>query len=76
MNYSKSLSNPIFSVVSDAAEKLGYPAYVVGGWVRDLLINRKKEDTDIDFVCIGSGIILAQEVKKKIGFYIDRLEEL
>ena len=62
MNYQKELQNPIFIIVSKVADQLSYPTYVVGGWVRDMLINRKQNKTDIDFVCIGSGIELAKRV--------------
>src|ERR1051326_7361773 len=40
-------------------------AFVVGGWVRDLFL--KRENKDIDFVCVGSGIELAESVAKKLG---------
>ncbi|MDA9325525.1 hypothetical protein N9Q36_02280, partial [Flavobacteriales bacterium] len=36
-------------------------------WVRDLLLKRKRRITDIDFVCIGSGITLAEKISKKLG---------
>ena len=67
MNYNKSLDKPIFSIISEVADKLNYPTYVVGGWVRDLLLKRKRKITDIDFVCIGSGITLAENISKKLG---------
>ena len=67
MNYSTDLKDPIFRTVQKVADELNYPTYVVGGWVRDLLINRNQEKTDIDFVCIGSGINLAKKVALKIG---------
>ena len=41
--------------------------YVAGGFVRDVLLNRKQINTDIDFVCVGSGINLAKGVVKKLG---------
>lgn len=50
----------IFEVVSRAAQTLGVPAYVVGGYVRDKLLARKSKDMDI--VCVGSGIALAEAV--------------
>lgn len=50
--------NPVFAVVSQAAEKLGVETYVVGGYVRDLILKRSSKD--IDFVCVGSGIELAE----------------
>ncbi len=67
MNYSKALTKPIFRTIQDVADKLNYPTYVVGGWVRDLLLNRNQNKTDIDFVCIGSGIKLAKEITTKLG---------
>ncbi len=67
MNYSKSLTEPIFRTVQSVADELNYPTYVVGGWVRDLLLKRKQKKTDIDFVCIGSGIKVAEKVAEKLG---------
>lgn len=60
------LSNEIFKLVGKAAKELNFPAYVVGGYVRDQLLARKTENKDIDFVCVGSGIVLA----KKTASYI------
>ena len=65
MNLKKELDNKIFDIVKNASEKLGYESFVVGGWVRDLLLNNKNKK-DIDFVCIGSGIKLAREVHNLI----------
>jgi putative nucleotidyltransferase with HDIG domain len=50
----------IFSLISQAANELGSPAYVVGGYVRDRLLARPSKDLDI--VCVGSGIDLARKV--------------
>ncbi len=44
---------------------MNIPTYVIGGWVRDLLLNRPSKD--IDIVAIGSGIELAENVAKKLG---------
>ena len=65
MNYSAQLNNPIFKTIQIVSDELKYPTYVVGGWVRDLLLNRKQEKADIDFVCIGNGIKLAEKVAQK-----------
>jgi len=62
VNLKKHLNNTIFKIVSQAADELGYETYVIGGYVRDLLLN-SNEPKDIDFVCVGSGIELAQKVK-------------
>ena len=67
MNYSSELKNPIFRTIQIVSDDLNYPTYVVGGWVRDLLLNRKQTKTDIDFVCIGNGINLAEKVTEKLG---------
>ena len=50
----------IFSIIEQSAKSLGYEVYVVGGYVRDRLLARPSKDMDI--VCLGSGIKLAQEV--------------
>lgn len=51
------LNHPIFKVMQQAADELGVEAYAVGGYVRDLILDRPSKD--IDFVCVGSGIELA-----------------
>ena len=66
MNLNKHLTNPIFKIISEVAETSKLETYVVGGFVRDILLNRKQNKTDIDFVCVGSGIDLAKQVSKKI----------
>lgn len=59
------LIHPIFKIVSECAEEMEASAFVIGGWVRDIILNRPCKD--IDFVCIGSGIELAERVAKKLG---------
>lgn len=59
------ISHPIFRHVADAANDLGIDAYAVGGYVRDQLLGRPCKD--IDFVCVGSGIDLAQKTAEKIN---------
>lgn len=59
------LTHPVFKIISDAADEMGIKTYVIGGWVRDLLLNRPCKD--IDIVAIGSGIDLAQRVAIKLG---------
>ncbi len=65
MNLGSSLNHHIFSLVGKVADKLNIEAYVVGGFVRDLILKRPSKD--IDFVCVGSGIELAREVAKALG---------
>ncbi len=59
------LSLPIFKTISDCANQLGVDAYVIGGFVRDIYLNRLSKD--IDVVTIGKGIELAELVHKKLG---------
>lgn len=54
----------IFELISESAEELGFPAYVVGGYVRDRLLARPSKDMDI--VCVGSGIKMAQQLASKL----------
>ena len=65
MNYKQALSNPIFKIISNAAQELGVDSYVIGGFVRDHILNRG-EHKDIDIVAIGSGIDLAKQVAKNL----------
>jgi poly(A) polymerase len=59
------LSKPIFEVISGAAGALGVESYVIGGFVRDLILRRPSKD--IDVLCVGNGIELAQEVFNRLG---------
>ncbi|WKX78610.1 HD domain-containing protein [Zobellia laminariae] len=61
LNHTQALSNPIFKIVSQAADELGVDCYVIGGFVRDYLLERGTHK-DIDIVAIGSGIELAKKV--------------
>ena len=61
----KLLHNRIFKTVGEAADAVGRPCYVVGGYVRDMIIGRHSKD--IDFVTVGSGIDLAQTVAGRLG---------
>lgn len=65
MNYKNALSHNIFKVISEAAKDLNLNAFVIGGFVRDFLLNRGSHK-DIDIVAIGSGIELAKAVAKKL----------
>lgn len=56
----------LFSIISEEARAVSQPVYVVGGYVRDHYLNRIKEETDIDFVTVGSGIQLAERVNKRL----------
>jgi tRNA nucleotidyltransferase/poly(A) polymerase len=66
MNLGKHLIHPVFPLIADAAKELGNDAYVVGGFVRDLLLGQPSKD--IDVVVQGQGIELALKVAEKTGF--------
>ncbi len=59
------MTHPIFKLIADAANQLGVDAYVIGGFVRDIYLNRPSKD--IDVVTIGKGIELAELVHQKLG---------
>ena len=59
------LDKDIFHKISAAADKLGVECYVVGGYVRDLFLERPSND--IDVVVVGSGIEVAKELKDMLG---------
>lgn len=59
------IDSTVFRTVGQAADSLGLPAYVVGGYVRDLILGRHSKD--IDFVTVGSGIELARSVARGLG---------
>ena len=56
------LDKRVFRMISEAADELGVDCYVVGGYVRDLFLERTS--TDIDVVVVGSGIALAEALKR------------
>ncbi len=60
------IDKPIFKIVSVVAEEISAEVYVIGGYVRDRLLNRK-ESKDIDFVVKDDGIEFARKVAEKIG---------
>ena len=60
-SYKEAISAEIFSYISKASEELKIKSYVIGGYVRDYLLERQ-HDIDIDVVAVGNGITLAQKV--------------
>ena len=63
MNYKSALDHKIFEVISKASQELNIDSYVIGGFVRDLLLERGSKK-DIDIVAVGSGIELALKVSE------------
>ena len=61
----KILDTPIFRKISETADELGLECYVVGGYVRDIFLERPSKD--IDVVVVGKGIAMARAFSKKLG---------
>lgn len=61
----KHLQSPVFRTISKVADQYDKEAYVIGGFVRDLFLERPT--TDIDVVVVGSGIGLAEAVARELG---------
>jgi len=66
MKILEAVSNPIFKSVAEVADEISQETYVVGGFVRDYLLNRGQKK-DIDFVTVGNGILLAKELANKLA---------
>ena len=70
MNFSEVIkNNPILVRAASAAQSLQLESYIVGGFVRDLILNRPSKD--IDIVCVGSGIELAEKMAQDAGLYVN-----
>lgn len=65
MNLADKLTEPVFRLIGEVADEAGREVYVVGGFVRDIFLNRPS--SDIDFVTVGSGIQLAEAVARRLG---------
>lgn len=65
MNLKSTLTHPVFEAIAQSSQEMGISAYIIGGWVRDIILKRPCKD--IDIVAVGSGIELAQKVAKKLG---------
>ena len=65
MELKEHFTGKIFQLISETADELGLECYVVGGYVRDIFLNRPSKD--IDVVVVGSGIEIAQAFGKKLG---------
>lgn len=63
--YVKHINTPIFKLIEQCADDLGVEAFVIGGYVRDIFLERTNKD--IDIVALGRGIDLAEAVRKKLG---------
>ena len=63
LNYLK--ADNIFEIISAAADELSVETYIVGGYVRDIILKRDLKK-DVDIMCVGSGIDLAKAFHKKL----------
>lgn len=63
-NYATYLQHPVFKVTQQILDEEGLEAYVIGGYVRDLLLERPSKD--IDIVVVGNGLELAEKVAHKL----------
>ncbi|MCF0187895.1 MAG: HD domain-containing protein [Bacteroidaceae bacterium] len=59
------LAAPVFHLIQEVADEMGVECYVVGGYVRDLFLERKSKD--IDIVVVGSGIAVAEALGRRLG---------
>jgi poly(A) polymerase len=63
----KPYERKVFELIQQSAAELDFPVYVVGGYVRDRLLAR--ESKDLDVVCVGDGIALAEKLASKLRPY-------
>ncbi len=59
------IHTPEIKLIANLADELNIETYIVGGFVRDIFL--KRDNNDIDFVCIGKGIHLAEKVAERLG---------
>jgi putative nucleotidyltransferase with HDIG domain len=65
-DFSNTLQDPLFKILKETVDEVGIESYVIGGFVRDLILGRIHKK-DIDIVALGSGIDLAKAVQKKLA---------
>ncbi|MFZ1291676.1 MAG: CCA tRNA nucleotidyltransferase [Melioribacteraceae bacterium] len=66
MNFNDFLNKKkYFTIISQLAIELNVKVYIVGGFVRDLILNRKKNE--VDFLVIGNGVLFAEKLAEKLG---------
>lgn len=65
LNFTHKIDNAVFRTVADVARDLNLKIFIIGGFVRDLLLDRPSKD--VDFVVLGSGIVFAKKVAEALG---------
>ena len=59
-------NNKLFNIIASSADEINQPTYLIGGFVRDILLNRNIDKNDIDIVTVGSSEKLATLVNRKL----------
>ncbi len=68
MNLAEQLNHKVFRIIASIAAADGVPSYVIGGFVRDLLLSGGgSAPKDIDILVVGSGIEMAEKVREMLG---------
>ncbi len=65
INWQSHLTHPAFALIREVADEMQRPCFVIGGFVRDIVLHRPSKD--IDVVTLGSGIEVAEALCRKIG---------
>ncbi len=65
LNYADKIQDHIFKTIAEVSRKASLKTYIIGGYVRDLVLERASKD--VDFVVVGSGIALARKVAEALG---------
>lgn len=63
----KIVKHKLFKIIGECGDSLDMQTFVVGGWVRDSILNRISKDVEFDIVCDGDGIMLAKKVANKLN---------
>ena len=64
-NYSDRLQNHVFKTISKVSHEENFKSFIIGGFVRDLILDRPSKD--VDFVVLGSGIVFAKKIAEALG---------
>ena len=60
------VKHKLFKIIGECGDLLDMETFVVGGWVRDAILNKKNEEIEFDIVCDNDGILLAKKVAEKL----------
>ena len=63
----KCLNDPVFKVISQVITREKVKGYLIGGFVRDCILERNMDERDLDIVVIGDGIGIAKKVADELG---------